>query len=337
MKRGLVIGKFYPFHLGHAHLIETAKKQVDNLTILVCDRSDQIFSGEIRAAWIQEKFPDVSVLVIRDIGHDDDSEMWARYTISFLGYAPDIVFTSESYGDAYAKYMGARHFMVDISRKSVPISGTKIRKDPYGHWEFLSSPVRAQLARRVAIVGADSTGKTTIAKDLAKHFSTPWVPEFGRMYAEGRIFVTKEWEGEEFSYIARERDRLEDFYARRANKILFCDTNSWATCFWCGRYVGRGKNESCERAKKRKYDLIFLTDTDVPFVQDEIRDGKKIRKKMQRELMRFLDSENASYVLLSGSYEERMKKAIFSCEQLLQSVSDIFLSFPRQNAIDTQK
>lgn len=106
---GLVIGKFYPPHRGHHYLIETALRHVEHLDVLVCVREDQSIPGGLRRQWIQEVHPTATVRAIEDIGEDDNSELWAAYTIRILGRAPDFVFTSEGYGDAYARFLGCTH------------------------------------------------------------------------------------------------------------------------------------------------------------------------------------------------------------------------------------
>lgn len=333
MKRGLVVGKFYPFHSGHAYLIETAAKQSDQLTVLVCDRSDQVFSGEERARWIKEFFPTVEVRVMRDIFDDDNSERWAKYTKAFLGYRPDLVFTSEDYGDAYAKYLGATHVLVNRARNIVPISGTLVRQNPFEHWQFLSAAVRSRLARRVALVGAESTGTTTMAKALATHFSTVWVPEFGRFYSEGKWPSKTAWKTEEFIFIAEEQNRIEDYYARLANKLLICDTNAWATRLWHERYIGTLDRGVEARSKGRQYDLVLLTDCDIPFVQDGLRDGEHIRVSMHKRFQTVLEQEGIPYILLSGSHEKRLKEAVSACEKLLSSGEDVFDRFPPEVSV----
>src|SRR3989344_3768303 len=101
--RGVVIGKFYPPHRGHKYLIDRARSQCDQLTVIVCWKSTQLISGVERARWIQEIHPDVHVKLLDDERlTDDDSEGWAKNTLDVLGFTPDAVFTSESYGDPYA-------------------------------------------------------------------------------------------------------------------------------------------------------------------------------------------------------------------------------------------
>lgn len=333
MKRSIVIGKFYPFHAGHSLLIETARAKSDEVTVLVCDRSDQVFSGEERATWIREAFHGVTVRVMRDIGHDDNSELWARYTLEFLGYKPSIVFTSESYGDAYARFLGAKHISVDIDRRRVPISATQIREHPYKNWNFLGRAVRARLIRRVALVGAESTGTTTLSRALAEHFQTVWVPEFGRFYSEGKQPSKEKWETEEFIFIAKTQNHMEDAYAREANKILFCDTNAWATRFWHERYIGTIDPFVNELSCNRRYDLVILTGDEIPFVNDGLRDGEHIRHAMQKRFRKELSKNVTSYIEVSGTIKERLEKAVAACESLLLSDQDIFGGFPQPTSV----
>ena len=184
MTRGLVIGKFYPPHRGHQFLIEAALSQVDRLDVLICVRPDQTISGELRKQWLQEIHPTACVRAIDDPGEDDNSELWAKYTVRILGSAPDVVFTSEDYGEAYAHFLGCRHVLVDRERTHVPVSARAIRMDPLSYWEYLEPCVRAHFAKRVSVLGAESTGTTTLARHLAEYYRTIWVPVYGRDYCE---------------------------------------------------------------------------------------------------------------------------------------------------------
>lgn len=329
MIRGFIVGKFYPFHVGHSFLIREAIRRSDQVTVAVCERSDQGISGDTRARWIKAVHPSVTVLVVPDIMRDDDSKAWADYTIRFLGFRPDKVFTSEDYGEAYAGFLGAEHVLVDRKRVRLPISATMIRGNPYGHWEYLHPVVRAFFLRRVAIVGAESTGTTTISRALAGHFGTAWVPEFGRTYSEGKIMSGTEWQSEEFSFIAEEQNRMEDTLARYSDKLLFCDTNSWATDLWHERYLGRRSDAVSARHAGRTYDLYLLTDADIPFVQDGLRDGESVRHAMHARFREILEDEGKRYVVLSGSHEERMARAVAECEALLADDGRTFFeTFP---------
>jgi NadR type nicotinamide-nucleotide adenylyltransferase len=319
VKTGIVIGKFYPPHKGHKFLIETACRYSEKVTVIVCDKEGQSIPGAIRAEWLKEMVPECEVVVVGDILADDDSKGWAEYTVKTLGYVPEAVFTSENYGERYARYMGSRHMLVDIDRKNVPVSATLIRKDPFASWEYIEPCVRAYYVKRICIVGAESTGTTTMAMALAEHFKTVWVPEYGRLYTEERMRLNEkiEWRTEDFIRIARKQNKMEDEMARLCNKVLICDTDSFATALWHERYMGYISPLVDELSSARKYDMYFLTDADIPFAQDGTRDGEHIRKDMHRRFAEELAKRNKCYTLLSGSREQRLKTAIEVCNKII--------------------
>src|SRR3989344_8164812 len=115
--------------------------------------------------------------------------------------------------------------------------------------------------KKVCILGAESTGTTTMAKALAEYYKTVWVPEFGRLYWESKINLanSSKWKTREFVYIAREQNRLEDYLAKISNKIIICDTNSFATLLWHERYMGFMSDKVDALSKDRVYDLYLLT------------------------------------------------------------------------------
>ncbi len=189
MTLGFVVGKFYPPHRGHRHLIQTARRGCDRLVVLLPHHPSQTIPGELRQAWLREIHPDCEIHLVPD-ELDDAPEPWARFTVQHLGRAPDVVFSSEDYGPPFAAAMGARHVMVDRDRDAFPISGTAVRAAPLDHLEWLEPCVRAWLVRRVVLIGAESTGKTTLAQRLARHYDTTWVPEVGREYWEAKIRET---------------------------------------------------------------------------------------------------------------------------------------------------
>lgn len=322
MTRGLVIGKFYPPHRGHKFLIDTALSQVDHLDVLICARPEQTMSGEFRAQWLREMHPAASVRAIDDPGEDDNSEFWAQYTVQILGSAPDVVFTSEDYGETFARFLGCRHVMVDRERTHVPVSAREIRAGPLRHWEFLEPCVRAYFAKRVSVVGAESTGTTTLARDLAAHYNTVWVPEYGREYCEklqaaGVDLWTYQWRSAEFTEIAHKQQEMENDLARAANRILICDTDVLATGIWHERYLRTSSQEVETIAAAHRHDLYLLTDCDLPFVQDGLRDGETIRQWMTRRFEEVLTTRGLRWVKISGFGEQRLAAAIREVDKIV--------------------
>lgn len=317
MKRGLVIGKFWPPHKGHNYLIEYAAKRVDHLDILVCDHPDFTIPAEQRANWLQTMHPGAKVQIIPDLENDDDSELWAAYTTTYLGYTPDVVFSSEDYGPVYAECMGSDHVMVDKPRKHIPISARYIRKDRLAHWQFLPDEVKQALCYRICVVGAESTGTTTLSMALAKHYRAPWVPEFGRTYTEALQFQKTDWTNEEFLHIAHEQQRMEDDLARRSDGLLICDTNTFATQLWEERYMG-ATSSALFGLEAPEPDLYILTDVNIPFEQDGIRDGEHIRHAMHQRFIEALDTRDVPYVIVTGTRNQRLKAATKKIDELLK-------------------
>jgi NadR type nicotinamide-nucleotide adenylyltransferase len=313
-RRGLVIGKFYPPHRGHKFLIDTARVKVDELSLIICHKPGEKPSGELRAGWLREIHPDVRVILVEDLNLDpDDSALWARCSIDWLGFVPEMVFTSEDYGDRFAECLGSTHVMIDRNRKVFPISGTRVRVDPLSSWEYLELPVREYYAKRICLVGAESTGKTQLARALAEYYRTDWVPEFGREISELKLSQNGAyaWQSDDFVNIAQTQCRLENEAARRCHRILFCDTDAFATSIWHLRYMGfRSTEVDRIAASHRVPDLYLLTDCDTPFVQDGTRDGESIREWMHKEFVSELVSQRRPFKVLSGSYEERLSQAI---------------------------
>ena len=317
---GLVIGKFLPPHRGHKHLIEFATAHSEQTVIIVCAKPSDLVEGEIRGQWLREIHPAARVLVIDDRYDEKDSRIWAENTIRWLGRAPDAVFTSEDYGDTYAKLMGARHVSVDRPRQQVPISGTAVRLDPFANWHFIEPPVRGWFAKRVCVLGAESTGTTTLARTLAERLRTPWVAECGREYSMRKMAAKDDiWRTPEFVHIAEEQQRREHAAAQRADRVLICDTNAFATTLWHRRYVGADSPVVAAIARQGRCDLYLLTGDEIPFVQDGLRDGEHIRHWMHGWFEEALGAQPVPWKLLRGSPETRLAEALHQIEALFAS------------------
>ena len=323
---GLVIGKFYPFHRGHQYLIESALKQSKNLTVIVC-HIDQKYDIDCatRVGWIKELYPQIEVIgYLTDPSLDSTSSelspAWAKIVIKLLGHAPDAVFSSEDYGITFARCMGCPHVMVDQKRAIIPISGTAIRSNPNKYWEYLSEPVRSFYTQRIVVLGAESTGTTTLAKSLAKHYQAPWVPEYGRTYSEGRFTIRQslsDWKTTEFLHIAAAQNSLEDALARKSNGVLICDTDAFATRLWHERYMGFLSDDLDNIVNTQNKCLYILTGDEIPFVQDGVRDGEHIRHQMHRRFVDELEKHHLPYLLVTGSRQKRLSTAIKTIDNLL--------------------
>ena len=162
---------------------------------------------------------------------------------------------------------------------------------------------------RVCVVGAESTGKTTLCQALAKHYGTEFVPEYGRTYTEARYErgETGPWAQQEFEHIAHEQARLEELAAIAASEVLICDTDSLTTAIWHEHYLGEPPPDW---GLPNRIGLYLLAGLDVPFTPDSIREGEQSREHMHARLVEELEKSGVRVVELAGGIDERERAAI---------------------------
>jgi HTH-type transcriptional repressor of NAD biosynthesis genes len=172
---------------------------------------------------------------------------------------------------------------------------------------------------KIALFGPESTGKTTLAKALAAHYNTLWVPEYAREYLEEKWHKTGQiCAPEDIFPIALGQMKLENEAAQQANKLLFCDTTLLSTQVYSEAYFEGWCDERIVQANdKNQYDIYFLTDIDVPWEKDLLRDRPHQRGEMFARFKSALTQRNLTFVTLSGSTETRLKQAIGHLSQLL--------------------
>lgn len=313
---GLVLGKFYPLHAGHAHLIRSAQQRCDRVTVLLFAASVESIPLADRAAWITEDHPGVRlVAALDDTPVDFDSPTaWDAHTRVITDLLPepvDAVFTSDAYGAELARRLGARWAEIDPGRTLNPVSGRAVRADSHRHWWALSAVVRHWFTRRVVVLGAESTGSTTLAAALAEHFATNWVPEYGREHSETRAGgLTAPWRADEFDLIVDRQIAAEDTARRRAPRpMIICDTDVLATALWFERYVGGRSQSLYDRAAAHPPALYVLSGDEIGFVQDGMRDGEHLRTAMQQRFRAELAAQPVPWLEVRGTVGERVAAA----------------------------
>ena len=176
---------------------------------------------------------------------------------------------------------------------------------------------------RVVTFGPESTGKTTLARSLAEHYETVWVPEFARDYLQEKFDRTHIiCEYDDLLPIAQGQMQLENEGAERANKILICDTDLLETLVYSQHYYdGRVDPLLRKYAELNTYDLYLLTDIDIPWEPDDLRDRPDQRQEMFKAFEQALIDYKRNYIRLSGSNNQRMEKAIVHIDSLLENQS----------------
>ena len=179
--------------------------------------------------------------------------------------------------------------------------------------------MEAITARRVCLIGAECTGKTRLAEDLARHFATVCVPEYAREYAErvARPLTYMDVGAIAEGQIALNESATRD--ARPATRVIILDTDLISTVVYSRHHYGHCPEWIEREARNRRADLYLLLDIDVPWVADPARDSGERRDQLHDEFRETLEEFEARYELVSGEWKERLRHAIRAIEATLQS------------------
>jgi NadR type nicotinamide-nucleotide adenylyltransferase len=296
------------------------------------------------SAWPAANHPELSVLVIDPnvtsfpitslysikVPRDDDPEIdhrdfCANILLYHFGTSVDAVFSSESYGDGFARYLTnffhteigsdrvVKHECVDMSRTRYQISGTVLRTNHQLMDKYLSADVRASFVKRLVIYGGESSGKTTLAIALAKHFSSEVVLEFGREFTE-RIGGVKNLRYEDMETIARTQLKLEHNTARvqDLNHPLICDTSPLTTYFYSLELFGMvsAQLSAFRQQSFTQYDYTVLCSPDIPFEQDGDRISEGFRNQGHSFYKFDLKDHGVPHITVHGTVEERVQQVL---------------------------
>ena len=316
-EHGLIVGKFAPLHAGHEALIRTALERCGRVSVWCYARPDfPDMPSPLRRGWLRQVFPAhlyPQLTLLPDAPNPPlDSAAsplhfeYVRRVLDEWQVRPDTVFSGEAYGDGLAAALGAFHIRMQRSG----ISGTALRADPHGQRHLLNPLVYAHFLRRVVILGAESSGKSTLTAALARHFGTVGVPEYGR-----EVFEREEGKlaPDHFLEIARGQRALEHEAARcgQAQRFVFCDTHAGTTLMWSYLLTGTARPElhALADACRRRYAATLLCDSGIPFEQDGWRSNKAVRGVQQAHILQDLHTRGISYTVVSGSVAQRVAQA----------------------------
>ena len=179
---------------------------------------------------------------------------------------------------------------------------------------------------KIVLFGPESTGKTTLSIQLAKHYNTVWVQEYARPYLQ------KVWNQErrtcqqkDILPIAFGQIALENRLAKRADKVLICGTDLLETKVYSSAYYGGFVDPILEKAAtENTYNLYLLTYIDTPWEADDLRDRPEQRLEMFEAFQKALDEHDRPYLLLKGDKESRLKKAVEAIDAILANKTALY-------------
>lgn len=331
---GLVVGKFSPLHQGHEYLIEHARRQCRQVLLLSWSVPELAgCDARRRQRWLRQRFPGLLCVVLDErrlerlcqqrgqaprrlpvnSASDQEQQAFTAWLCAdLLGLALDAVFSSEAYGAPLAARLAAHTgkavtaVEVDRQRRRYPISASAIRADPTLAPHWLAPEVRADLVCRVAVLGGESSGKTTLAAALAQRLGCSWVPEYGRELWEqrgGRLDMA------DLQQIARVQQQREDTLAADGGRWLVCDTTALTTLGYAGWLFAASTPGLRRRAAQRRYAHLLLCAPDFVFVQDGTRQDAGFRARQHAWYVQELTRRRLPWTLLEGPLAQRLAHA----------------------------
>jgi HTH-type transcriptional repressor of NAD biosynthesis genes len=178
---------------------------------------------------------------------------------------------------------------------------------------------------QVVLFGPESTGKTTLSRHLARYYNTVWTPEFARAYLQKKWNnERKTCEKEDLLPIAIGQMKLENKLAKRADKVLICDTDLLETKVYSEEFYDNFVDERLDKAaSENQYNLYLLTYIDTPWEKDDLRDRPEQRLEMFNAFEKSLKDNNRPYILLKGDKETRLKNAVKAIDKIIAEKNNL--------------
>jgi NadR type nicotinamide-nucleotide adenylyltransferase len=184
------------------------------------------------------------------------------------------------------------------------------------------------MLKKIVAIGPESTGKSSLCKELAEYYRTIWCPEYAREYltVHGMNYTY-----EDLLTIAKGQIELEEKYTQLAignrqsdpnlithHSLLFIDTDMYVMKVWCEFVFGKCHQFIVDQIGKRKYDLYLLCDIDLPWAFDELREYPEPgpRQQLYEIYKSIMQNQSTPWIEINGNYEQRVQEAIKAVNNL---------------------
>jgi len=326
-----------PPTIGHLHLIHFATSMpVDKVNVLVATQPKEPFVFEryaaVRDATSQLLHPKVTVsLLNEELPQDPETEgfwkMWEDKLSNYGAKKGDWFITSEPYGARLAEIFEGTFMIYDPKRELTPVKATAIRENPLKHFKDIIPEFQKHLRTTVTIFGAESTGKTTLSKEVCKDngnfgwLDAHWLYEWARPYLEtvGPEITLKAMHDIHTGQTAAQK-HMSHFVDKPfivQDTDLFSTIGYWEQPHWA-EALGPVPDGLISDAQRFQSDLYVITQSNIPFEQDPIRYGGTKRESSDEYWIGVAEKYGLNYIVLdradqywrlSKTYNEAMKVA----------------------------
>ena len=339
---GVFPGKFCPPHRGHLSAILHAATQCKRLYVIVSYNKEledtfkwhpSIKPATLndRVRWLSielQKFSYIKVIGQNETGVPLYPYGWEQWSKMLRETVPEpfqaLFGTEKEYSDeGYTKYFPEiKYELFNEGIREVPVSATQIREDPYRYWDYILGAARPHFAKRVLICGTESCGKTTLTMLLAKYYNTSWTEEEGRYYSTRYLGGNeKTFSIDDFFNIGIDQREVEEHALRTSNKLVFFDTDSVITQYYCELYTGKKNPKLDVFIDPFRYDVLLFLTPDVEWVLDGFRfkGEQQERERLSNYLLSmYQDYGFQNIIVVSGNYKERLMTALSICDTIIK-------------------
>lgn len=307
---------------GHLQLIQFAEKLAGYgyVHVLINTQPHEPF-GEERAKALREATEDMGVFfhhisyTLEQNPHSNGFwHMWKGIMLGMGAKPGDIVVSSEAYGKRLAEEIEGVFFPYDIDRAINYAKATQVREDPLTYFNQIIPEFQKTLKTTVTIFGAESTGKTTLSRQLADHLPSWWLFEYARPYLENTSneinvdSMTAIWYGQR-ALQEHAQDNLHDKPLILQDTDLFSTVGYWDFPHWDS--LGDPPEELVADALRLRSDLYIVTRSNIPFEQDPLRYGGDVREGTDEYWIEILERYELPYVVLDAvDMRERLMEAL---------------------------
>lgn len=339
---GIFFGTFAPMHIGHYQNVMQAKKENDGCLLIVSgrkgDRGDLIGLDLVkRFRYIRELFADDDNVYVAMLNEDNIPEYpngWGSWLceiddIKAMATVKEPEKTTWYVGEEeYLKELEVRKpwdYVEMLDRTTLNISATMVRENPLKYWNYITRPFRRHFSKNILIMGTASGGKTTLTRDLARSFGSPFSLEFARQYEEESNVRDEELLANDFNYIASGQFDLnrKTIMSPSNNGMFFSDTNVGVTKVYSEHYLTKEEHEALVPMydmllAKERWDMILVVPPVTKYVDDGFRDmsysGDEERWSMHEKMMAMVKEQGweDKVVLLDAEGNENDQEGFYA-------------------------